>query len=269
MRRVGRPVRADPPGGAHPPRALVRGRPGNNAEDNYFGGNAEWIFGNGDEETRGRLPRRAARPIPTGPVYGQYIPRRQAAADDLHAAQQDRAAARRSTSCSTSIFRHGTPEELEEKTGRPHHDVDGRAVRPHLRRAARAGRRRQVRVRDEGKGGRPTAARATDRELDDRTSSGRAVRRHDHRHGRPPAPGRHARWWWRTTAARRTRAPTTARGYGGTLLLQLRRALPPRAAVRGLPDGGDATPAGARRSTRATGSASPAPTRTRTTPGTR
>ena len=51
--------------------------------------------------------------------------------------------------------------------------------------------------------------------------------------------------------------------------LELGRHQPPGAALRGLPDRGDAARRGAHRSTRATGSGSPASTRTRSTPGTR
>ena len=43
-----------------------------NEEDNYTGGNTEWIFGNGDEETRADYQERSAAE-PGGPVYGQYI----------------------------------------------------------------------------------------------------------------------------------------------------------------------------------------------------
>ncbi|MDX6664832.1 MAG: hypothetical protein QOG68_1038 [Solirubrobacteraceae bacterium] len=44
-----------------------------NKEDNYLGGNAEWVFGNGDEETKGDFTQRSGAD-PTGPIYGQYIP---------------------------------------------------------------------------------------------------------------------------------------------------------------------------------------------------
>jgi plastocyanin len=43
-----------------------------NEEDNYTGGNTEWIFGNGDEETRADFTERSAAD-PGGPSYGQYI----------------------------------------------------------------------------------------------------------------------------------------------------------------------------------------------------
>jgi polyvinyl alcohol dehydrogenase (cytochrome) len=47
--------------------------PTGNKEDNYLGGEAEWVFGNGDEETRGDFTQRSAAD-PKGPIYGQYIP---------------------------------------------------------------------------------------------------------------------------------------------------------------------------------------------------
>ena len=43
-----------------------------NPEDNYTYGNTEWIFGNGDEETRADFQERS-NADPHGPVYGQYI----------------------------------------------------------------------------------------------------------------------------------------------------------------------------------------------------
>jgi hypothetical protein len=43
-----------------------------NEEDNYTGGNTEWIFGNGDEETRADFLQRS-RAKKKGPFYGEYI----------------------------------------------------------------------------------------------------------------------------------------------------------------------------------------------------
>jgi plastocyanin len=43
-----------------------------NEEDNYTGGNTEWIFGNGDEETKADFMERS-RAEPGGPEYGQYV----------------------------------------------------------------------------------------------------------------------------------------------------------------------------------------------------
>jgi plastocyanin len=43
-----------------------------NEEDNYTGGNTEWIFGNGDEETKANFEERSAID-PNGPNYGEYV----------------------------------------------------------------------------------------------------------------------------------------------------------------------------------------------------
>jgi len=43
-----------------------------NQEDNYTYGNTEWIFGNGDEETKADFQERSAAD-PSGPLYGQFI----------------------------------------------------------------------------------------------------------------------------------------------------------------------------------------------------
>ena len=100
------------------------GEPGsNNAGDVYFNGNAEWIFGNGDEETRGDFRQRSAAD-PDGPVYGQYIPRGkpQALVYMLH----NKTASPLEVYIVLDVaFRHGTKKELEAQTGRPHRDVAG------------------------------------------------------------------------------------------------------------------------------------------------
>ena len=100
------------------------GEPGaNNPGDEYFGGNAEWIFGNGDEETMADFrPRSAADP--DGPVYGQYIPagKPQPVVYMLH----NKGIQPLNVYIVLDVaFRHGTAEQLEQKTGRPHRDVEG------------------------------------------------------------------------------------------------------------------------------------------------
>ena len=65
-----------------------------NKEDNYTYGNTEWVFGNGDEETKADFEERT-KADPNGPVYGQYVDSRRPAGHDLHAAQQDEPAAGR------------------------------------------------------------------------------------------------------------------------------------------------------------------------------
>jgi hypothetical protein len=94
-----------------------------NTEDNYFGQNAEWIFGNGDEETRADFELRSAA-NPRGPVYGQYVSasKSQIMIYMLH----------NKTPVSQVVyiilkvhFIHGTLEQLNALGGRPHRDVRG------------------------------------------------------------------------------------------------------------------------------------------------
>jgi plastocyanin len=94
-----------------------------NPEDNYTYGNTEWIFGNGDEETRADFQERSAAD-PNGPVYGQYIgaEKPQIMIYMLH----------NKTNQPLPVyivldvtFKHGTPEQLKEVTGRAHHDLNG------------------------------------------------------------------------------------------------------------------------------------------------
>ena len=94
-----------------------------NEEDNYTGGNTEWIFGNGDEETRADFEERSAAD-PDGPIYGEYI----AAANPqvviymLH----------NKTSQPLTVhvvldvtFVHGSEAELSQAQPRPYRDVAG------------------------------------------------------------------------------------------------------------------------------------------------
>jgi polyvinyl alcohol dehydrogenase (cytochrome) len=98
-----------------------------NAEDRYFNqlgfGTHEWVFGNGDEETRADFRRRTAAD-PKGPVYGNFIPagRNQEVIYMLH----------NKTSQPMEVWivldvvwQHGTKAQLEEVTGRQYHDVSG------------------------------------------------------------------------------------------------------------------------------------------------
>src|SRR5687768_12634219 len=94
-----------------------------NQEDNYTGGNTEWIFGNGDEETRGDFQERTDAD-PNGPVYGQYIQQGnpQAMIYMLH----NKTAAPLEVWIALDVtFIHGSPEAVKEATGREHHDVSG------------------------------------------------------------------------------------------------------------------------------------------------
>lgn len=94
-----------------------------NQEDNYTYGNTEWIFGNGDEETRADFQERSAAD-PNGPIYGQYIGATgpQLMIYMLH----------NKTSQPLEVyialdvtFKHGSQQELAALGGRPHHDVSG------------------------------------------------------------------------------------------------------------------------------------------------
>lgn len=98
-----------------------------NGEDNYFKqlgpGTHEWVFGQGDEETRADFRRRSAAE-PNGPVYGNYLPagRNQTVVYMLH----------NKTNQPMELwivldvtFEHGTRAQLEEIRKRPYRDVNG------------------------------------------------------------------------------------------------------------------------------------------------
>jgi plastocyanin len=93
-----------------------------NEEDNYTGGNTEWIFGNGDEETRADFTQRS-RAQKNGPVYGEYIGLAgpQAMIYMLH---NKTAETMTGYVVLDVTFKYGTLEQLNA-TGRPHHDVSG------------------------------------------------------------------------------------------------------------------------------------------------
>lgn len=95
-----------------------------NKEDEYFRGNQEWIFGNGDEETRGDFRQRSAAD-PNGPEYGAYIARGhpQTMIYMLH----NKTAAPLNVYIELDVvFKHGSPEQLKELEGREHRDVTGK-----------------------------------------------------------------------------------------------------------------------------------------------
>ncbi len=98
-----------------------------NAEDNYFNqtgdGTHEWVFGNGDEETRADFTRRTAAD-PKGPVYGNFLPagRNQTVIYMLH----NKTAEPMAVYIVLDVtFEHGTRAELETLNKRPYHDVAG------------------------------------------------------------------------------------------------------------------------------------------------
>ena len=98
-----------------------------NAEDNYFNffgpGTHEWVFGNGDEETRADFRRRSAAQ-PNGPVYGNYLPagRNQEVIYMLHNKTNQPMEV---WIVLDVVFQHGTRQQLEELSGREYHDVNG------------------------------------------------------------------------------------------------------------------------------------------------
>ena len=105
-----------------------RAQPGN-GEDNYTRvpglneGMTEWVFGNGDEETKGDFTQRSAAD-PDGPIYGQYIPagNPQLMIYMIH----NKTAAPLLTYMVLDVkFIHGTAEEIKAATGKDVHDVAG------------------------------------------------------------------------------------------------------------------------------------------------
>ncbi|MEA2124997.1 MAG: hypothetical protein QOI80_1779, partial [Solirubrobacteraceae bacterium] len=101
-----------------------------NEEDNYFNqagvGTHEWVFGNGDEETRADFQRRSAAQ-PKGPVYGNFLPagRNQTIIYMLHNKTSQPMAV---YIVLDVVFEHGTRAQLEKIHGRPYHDVAGMLI---------------------------------------------------------------------------------------------------------------------------------------------
>ena len=98
-----------------------------NAEDNYFSqagfGTQEWVFGNGDEETRADFqPRTNADP--NGPVYGQYVPGT-GAGPVIYMIHNKNSEPVTVYIMLEITFMHGTPEELNLPGQRPVHDIRG------------------------------------------------------------------------------------------------------------------------------------------------
>ncbi|MFL5845483.1 MAG: hypothetical protein ACJ762_12390 [Solirubrobacteraceae bacterium] len=94
-----------------------------NEEDNYTFGNSEWIFGNGDEETKANFEERSAAD-PDGPNYGEYIG---ASGPQLMIYMLHN---KTNQPLNTWIvldvtFVHGTKAELNKPGQKPWHDVSG------------------------------------------------------------------------------------------------------------------------------------------------
>ena len=213
----------------------------------------------GSSATATRRPRPTSRERsaadPNGPIYGQYIGaggpqlmiymlhnKTQPAAERLH---------RRSTSRSCTARKRSCRQGARPAVPRRHR----RAVRPHLRRAAPAAR---------ATASSPPRATAASRSSGPSTIDGTIIGT-----GGAPAPRRPARDH-REPRLQGEPVPERRPRRRRHAAAQLRRAVARQRPVhRGLPDGGHAPGLARARSTRATGSASPASTRTRTTPGTR
>jgi plastocyanin len=93
--------------------------------DNYFGGNADWMFGNGDEETRADFQERTAAD-PTGPIYGSQLDASEPG--PVIYMLHNKTAQTLVTYIALDVtFIHGSEEELEaiEPTGRDYHDITG------------------------------------------------------------------------------------------------------------------------------------------------
>jgi hypothetical protein len=94
-----------------------------NKEDNYTYGNTEWIFGNGDEQTRADFEERSAAD-PKGPIYGQYVG---AAGPQLMIYMlHNKTSQPLNTWITLDVtFVYGTKAQLAALGGRPYHDVSG------------------------------------------------------------------------------------------------------------------------------------------------
>ncbi|CAA9483049.1 MAG: hypothetical protein AVDCRST_MAG85-793, partial [uncultured Solirubrobacteraceae bacterium] len=225
LRRAGDAPRAEldrarPPGGAHPPRALVRAGPRQQGGQLHEGQQRVDLRQRRRGDQGGLL--RALRRRPEGPAVRAVHRRGRSAAHDLHAPQQDEPAAQRVDRPRRHLRpRHEGRAQQEGRPALPRHQR--RAVRPHVRRPAPARRRRHV-ARGQGH----EAGRV-----------GLDRRGHDDRHRRPPAPGRDPRRHGEPRAQGAPLSQRRQRPAGRDDALPRRRALPPRREVlRGLPDGG-------------------------------
>jgi plastocyanin len=94
-----------------------------NKEDTYLSHTSEWIFGMGDEGTRGDFRERSAA-NKHGPVYGNYI--RQGNQQNLIYMLHNKTDQPMEVYIVLKVvFQNGTRQELEKITHRPYHDVAG------------------------------------------------------------------------------------------------------------------------------------------------
>jgi hypothetical protein len=91
--------------------------------DNYTYGLSDWMFGNGDEETKADFSKRS-KAQPKGPVYGGYIGPTEP--QPLIYMLHNKTAQTQVVYIMLEVtFIHGTLEQLEAARGRPHHEVTG------------------------------------------------------------------------------------------------------------------------------------------------
>jgi hypothetical protein len=94
-----------------------------NQEDTYFRHNAEWIFGNGDEETRADFELRSAADR-HGPIYGQYI--NPGSPQIMIYMLHNKTSSPQVVYITLRVhFIHGTLDKLNALGKRPYHDVRG------------------------------------------------------------------------------------------------------------------------------------------------
>jgi hypothetical protein len=93
--------------------------------DNYFRGNADWMFGNGDEETKADFQERSAAQ-PGGPIYGSHLDSREPG-PMIYMLHNKTAETKVAYIALEITFIHGSQEELEaqEPKGREYHDITG------------------------------------------------------------------------------------------------------------------------------------------------
>lgn len=97
-------------------------QPGNE-EDNYLFGLTEWIFGNGDEETKANFKERTAAD-PDGPIYGQHVGAGQV--QPMIYMLHNKTAENQLVYIELDMtIVHGSMKQLNELPGRPYHDVSG------------------------------------------------------------------------------------------------------------------------------------------------
>ncbi len=100
----------------------LRVDPGNKEDTNTYGF-TQWLWGTGDEETRADAQRQASAE-PNGPVYGGYTG--PGKVEPVIYMIHNKTSQPMLTYLTLDVvFAHGSPEQLEQATGRPHHSPVG------------------------------------------------------------------------------------------------------------------------------------------------